>query len=383
MRRALAVLAALVLAAGCGGKSKNVDPPAELVDFTPRLVVERAWSASAGGGDETLRLALVPAVAGDTAYLAGQKGDVLAVAADNGRVKWRVDLKVPLGAGPGVGAGLVVVGSLDGDAIALDAATGAQRWRTNLGGEILARAAVGESMVLLRTVDGRLQALAAADGRVVWSYEQAVPRLSLRGSAAPVVYGDMVLSAFDNGKVSALGLDGGDLLWSTAVAAPRGRTELERLVDIDAAVIVSGDDVFTAGYQGRVAMLARTTGQVWWSHEMSSHRGLATDGELLFVTLSDSTVVAMSRRDGSEAWRQDALLRRRLTGPAVDGRAIVVADFEGRLHWLDRDSGELLARANAGGDRISNAPVAAAGLVLVQTDAGTVHAFRSRARAAR
>ncbi len=383
MKRAIALLVALALAAGCSGKQKKVDPPAKLVDFAPRLVVERAWSASAGGGDDTLRLALAPAVAGDTVYAAGQKGEVMALAADNGRVQWRAQLKVPLGAGPGVGAGLVVVGSLEGEAIALDAATGAQRWRTHLGGEILSRAAVGEAAVLVRTVDGRLQALNPGDGRVVWSYEQPVPRLSLRGSAVPVISGDMALCAFDNGKVAALGVDGGDLLWSAAVAAPRGRTELERLVDIDSAVIVSGDDVYVAGFQGRVAMLARSSGQAWWSHELSSHRGLATDGELLFVTLSDSTVVALSRRDGSEAWRQDAMLRRRLTGAAVDGDAIVVADFEGRLHWLDRGSGELLARANAGGDRISNAPVAAGGLVLVQTDAGTVHAFRTRVRPAR
>ncbi len=383
MRRAVALLGLLTLAAAGCSKQKNVDPPAELVNFTPRLVAERVWSASAGGGDETLRLALAPAVQEDTVYIAGQKGDVLALAADTGRTRWRTQLKTPLGAGPGVGGGLVVVGSLEGEAIALDAATGAQRWRTSLGGEVLARAAVGETMVVMRTVDGRLQGLAAADGRRVWSYEQPVPRLSLRGSAAPVISGDMALCAFDNGKVAALGLEGGDLLWSAAVAAPRGRTELQRLVDIDAAVVVSGEDVFAAGYQGRVSMLARTSGQVWWSRELSTHRGLATDGELLFITTSDSVVVAMNRRDGSEAWRQDAMLHRRLTGAAVDGDAIVVADFEGRLHWLDRTSGELLARANASGDRISNAPVAAGGLVLVQTDAGSVHAFRTRARPAR
>jgi len=382
VRRAIALLGLLALAAGCD-KQKNVDPPAELVDFAPRLIVERAWSVSTGGGDETLRLALAPVVQADTVYAAGHKGDVMALAADSGRVKWRTHLKTSLGAGPSVGGGLVVVGSVKGEAIALDAATGVQRWRTSLGGEILAPAAVGEAVVLVRTVDGRLQGLAVADGRVLWNYEQPVPRLSLRGSAAPVISGDMALCAFDNGKVAALGLDGGDLLWSAAVAAPRGRTELERLVDIDSAVIVSGEDVYAVGYQGRVAMLARSSGQVWWSRELSSHRGLATDGSLLFITAADSVVVALVRRDGSEAWRQEAMLRRRLTGAAVDGDAIVVADFEGRLHWLDRQSGELLARANAGGDRISNAPVAADGLVLVQTDAGTVHAFRTRARAAR
>ena len=377
MKRAIALLGLLLLAAACS-KQKNVDPPAELVNFTQRLAIDRVWSASAGGGDDTLLLALAPAAQGDVVYVAGQKGEVQALAADSGRARWRTQLKTPLGAGPGVGGGLVVVGSLGGEVIALDAATGAQRWRSSLGGEILAPAAVGETMVLVRTVDGRLLGLAAADGRQVWSYEQLVPRLSLRGSAAPVIAGDMAICAFDNGKVAALSLDSGDLLWNAAVAAPRGRTELERLVDIDSAVIVSGDDVFAAGYQGRVAMLARASGQVWWSRELSSHRSMATDDDLLFVTTVDSAVVALNRRDGSEAWRQDAMLRRRMTGAAVDGDAVVVADFEGRLHWLDRASGELLGRANAGGDRISNAPVVAGGLVLVQTDAGAVLAFRAR-----
>lgn len=382
MKRLIAVLGLLAFAAGCD-KEKNVDPPAKLVDFSARLQVESVWTASTGGGDATLLVALRPAATGETVFLAGQKGDVSAVAAANGRVQWRTSLKTPLGAGPSAGSGMVVVGSLDGEAIALDAASGAQRWRVRLGGEILAPAAIGADRVLVRTVDGRLHALDAADGRAVWSLEQPVPRLSLRGSASPVIAGDMVLCAFDTGKVVALALDSGDLLWSATIAAPSGRTELERLVDIDAAVVVAGDDVYVAGFQGRAALLARASGQVWWSRELSSHRGLALDDSYLIVTAADSAVVALDRRDGSEAWRQDAMLRRQLTGAAVDGDAVVVADFEGRVHWLDRATGELLARAKAGGDRVSNAPVAAGGLVLVQTDGGSVHAFRTRPSPAR
>jgi len=34
------------------------------------------------------------------------------------------------------------------------------------------------------------------------------------------------------------------------LSSPRGRTELERLSDVDAAVQVSGDDVYAVGYQG-------------------------------------------------------------------------------------------------------------------------------------
>ena len=50
------------------------------------------------------------------------------------------------------------------------------------------------------------------------------------------------------------------------------------------------------------------------------------------------------------------------------------------MHWLDRETGEMIGRVKAGGDRISNAPVAANGMVFVQSDGGTVYAFRSRPR---
>lgn len=378
MRRSLLLLSALVLAVGCS-KEKDVEPPAELVDFNETLRVDRAWSVGMGG-EELLRLALSPAVEGTTAYLAGQDGEVAAVGLENGRKLWETKLKLDLSAGPGVGEGLVVVGTAEGDLVALDAAAGAERWRVRLNGEILARPAVGSGTVVVHTVDGTVHGLKASDGTRSWSFEQQVPRLSLRGSAPPVIDGDAVLCAFDNGRVSALGLAEGDLLWSATVSPPRGRTELERLVDIDSAVQVSGDDVFVVGYQGRVAMLARNSGQIWWARDLSSHRGLALDETSAFVSTADSAVVSVGRRDGTEQWRQDAMRLRGLSGPAVDGEAVVVGDFEGYLHWLDRSTGQLLGRTRAGSDRISNAPVAVDGLVLVQDDGGTVSAYRTRPR---
>lgn len=379
MRKGLALLALLALVGACS-KEKNVEPPAELVDFKASLGIDRVWSQGMGGSDEVMRLALLPAVDGSLVYLAGGKGDVAAVDIENGRSRWRTDLKLPLSAGPGVGNGLVVVGSPDGDIVALDAASGSERWRVRLVGEILARPAIGESMVVVHAVDGRVYGLNAADGATVWTYEQPVPRLSLRGSAPPVIDGDAVLCAFDNGKVSAIGLTEGELLWSATIATARGRTELARLVDIDSAVEISGDDVFVVGFQGRVAMLSRSSGQIWWARDLSSYRGLAVDEGSIFAASDQGAVLSLSRRDGTEQWRQEAMRLRRLSAPAVDGDAIVVGDFDGYLHWLDRSTGELLARARAGGDSISNRPMVAGGLVLVQDDGGTVSAFRSRPR---
>ena len=376
------MLAAIAVLATACNKEKDVAPPAELVDFDPVVRIDRVWSAGTKGGDDVLRLGLQPVVQGERVYVAGHGGDVRALELATGRDVWRASLDLDLAGGPAVGEGIVVVGSSGGDLVALDAETGAKRWQVATGGEVLAAPTISGGIVVVRTVDGRLRGLRVADGVEAWNYEQPVPRLTLRGNGAPVVDGDMVIAGLDNGKVIALSLATGELLWTTTVAPSHGRTEIERLVDIDSPVRVIGDDIFVVGYQGRIAMLARDTGQLWWGRDLSSHRGLAVDTDTLYVTTADSTVVALRRRDGTPVWSQDAMLRRSLTAPALAEGALVVGDFEGYLHWLDVTTGELLARGKTGGGRMSNAPVAAGGLLLLETDSGEVQAWRAAPRAA-
>lgn len=376
----LAALALLALLAACS-KDKEVDPPAELVEFKQSLRVDRLWSSSLPGGEPVLRLGLAPAASGEAVFAAGHDGDVAAFASATGRPVWRARTRAALSGGPAVGAGLVVVGSSDGEVIALAEGDGAERWRVKVRGEVLSAPAVAESAVVVRTVDGRLIGLAVEDGRELWREQQAVPRLSLRGSATPAVSGTVAVSGFDNGRVLAVGTDDGEILWDALVSPARGRTELERLVDIDSAIRISGPDVFVAGFQGRVAMLALDSGQVWWSREISSHRGLDYDDERVYVSASDGDVIALRRRTGIELWRQDAFKRRNLSAPASVGAHVVVTDFEGYMHWLDKADGSLVARTSAGG-RVSNPPVVVGDTLVVLDDKGRLSAFRPRKPAA-
>ena len=272
---------------------------------------------------------------------------------------------------------MVVVGSSKGAVIALDAATGRELWRAKVNSELLSAPAITEKVVVIRSVDGRLQGFDSIHGKALWSVEQQVPRLSLRGTAIPVTAKEVAVSGFDNGKVMAVNLTTGDTVWDTALASPHGRTELDRLVDIDSAVRVVGDNVFAAGFQGRTAMLALDSGQIWWAHDMSSYRGLAVDEENIFVTQSDGVVVALRQRDGSELWHNDKLKRRGLSTPAVTSTALAVADYQGYLHWLSKETGELVARQRVAKFRVSNPPVAARDTVVVLTDSGKMAAFRA------
>lgn len=381
--RSLVLVAAMLALAACS-KDKKPDQPAELVDIkNPSVRVQKVWGASVGGGGKKLRLGLGLSTVGDRLFAAGRDGDVAAFDIKTGKQLWRVDTKLELAGGTGAGGDAVVVGSADGQVVVLSAENGAEKWRSDVKGEVLSAPAIADNEVIVRTVDGKLRALALADGKETWTTEQQIPRLTLRGTAAPVVARDMALSGFDNGRVMAVNLNDGTTVWDSSVSPAHGRTELERLNDIDAAVKVSGDEVFVAGFQGRAAMLSLDSGQIWWTQELSSYRGVDVDDDQMYVATAQGDLVALKKRNGVEVWRNDTLKHRSLSAPAAAGEYVVVADLEGYVHWFDRATGSLVARAKTSGGRVTNAPLAANGNVYVITDKGDISALHGTPVAAR
>jgi outer membrane protein assembly factor BamB len=379
---AVAALLALSLG-GCGVFGKKDDPveaPAELTEIEPVLSVRKAWEAKVGSGSESLNLALRPAIVGGRVYAAGRNGRVHALDLETGRTVWTVETGLQLSAGPTVGHGMVVVGSSSGALAALDAAQGALRWRQQLSGEVLAGAGIAPTIVVVRTLDGRMRGLSADNGREMWMVEQRPPRLTLRGTAAPAIAGDMVVTGFDNGRIAAYSLRDGEVLWENLIGVGRGRTEIERLADVDATPQIMGQDVYAVGYRGRLASIALESGQIMWATDMSSYNGLSLDWTAIYVAESEGAVVAVNRNSGAEIWRQDALRMRRLTAPTPIGQSVVVGDFEGWLHWLDALTGSIQARYRAGKAAFISAPVSGGELLVVQDEDDRVYALRAEPR---
>ena len=206
----VAVLAALL--SGCGGRSKDTsEPPAELVDFDSTIEVDKVWSTKVGGKSERLRLGLRPATDGARIFAGAYDGKVASYDAATGDRIWAIKTELKLTAGPGFGGGLLAFGTADGELIALDAETGQERWRQAIGSEILAPPAIGSGVIAVRTVDGRLRGFSAVNGSMVWTAEQNLPSLTLRGNTAPRVSGPAVPGAPTITRTSSL-----DLRTSTA-----------------------------------------------------------------------------------------------------------------------------------------------------------------------
>ncbi len=372
---------ATLIVSGCswfGGDKDEELKPAKLVDIESTLDVRKLWSANVGKDAEFLRVMLRPAGDGNRIYAASRDGNVVAFDAESGKQAWKAELEEELSAGPGVGGGMVAVGSANGWIIVLNSNDGSERWRINLGGETLSAPVIDNDFVIVATIDNRLRALRALDGSESWIIEQATPSLTMRGSATPAIAGNSVIAGFDNGRLLAAQIDTGDVIWDSILAPPSGRSDLERLSDIDGQISVVGQDVYAAGYQGRVASIAAESGQVLWAREISSYVGVSADWNSVYTTSDTGEIVALARRNGQESWRQSSLLRREPTLPVAFNTTVVVGDLEGYLHFFSVIDGAPVARLRQGKAAISGTPAVVGDRLYVQSDSGNITAYGVR-----
>lgn len=384
-RYAIATILLLGAAAlgGCGSipdpfgwiEDDNQEPPAELTEFDPRTSIATLWSRDTGEGSEEQYLRLVPTVYQGRIMVADGEGMVQSMDARNGAAEWSVETEAPISGGPGVGEGLVLVGTRDAEVIALDENDGTELWRTRLTSEILSVPRVSDGIVVVHTIDGKLYGLNSSDGGQAWVYDRTVPVLTLRGNSSPVIAGSSVISGFASGKLVNLNLYSGDAQWEVLVTPPRGRTELERIVDIDADPVLSDGMVYVCTYQGEIAAVSEVTGVVMWRRELSSHTGLAADWRAIYVTDAKGRVWALEPRNGAGLWRQEKLLNRRLTAPAILDDYILVGDLEGYVHFLYYEDGSLAARIEVADAPISSAPIVVNDVAYVYADDGTLAAL--------
>jgi len=391
-QRVSIVLACALALAGCStvkgwfgaGKSdKKAAEPAELTDFTPTAKVTRLWSAGAGKGEGLLGARQAPAVADGHVYAAAVEGGVRAFDLQSGQAQWHYEPKAEkdkepmrLAGGPGAGGGLVVVGGLDGEVVALDAANGAEKWRAKVGNEVIAAPAVADGLVFVRSNDGRVTAFDAGSGERRWFWSREVPALSVRGNDSVAVGPGYVFVGNDDGTVAALSEQDGRLLWEQAVAQGEGRSELDRMADVDGTPVLDGTVLYATSFKRQTMAIDGPSGRPIWARDNGGAGRLGNASDRIVVADPAGTVWALDKSSGSALWSQPALARRSLSGVAVQGDYAVVGDYDGYLHWLRLDNGELAARARAGGDAIRGHMTVADGILVVQNTDGEIYAFR-------
>lgn len=374
----LAAALAVLMLAGCGSSSKKELPPAELEKFTAEVELERSWKRNIGVGQGELYNSLQPALDGLTLYAADANGRVISMDRDTGKVNWQVKLKEPLSGAVGAGGGRVMLGTLNGAVITLDENDGSELWRAQVSSEVLAPPQTNGDIVVVQSQDDKLVALDISTGEQRWMYESSLPVLTVRGHSTPVVSLYRVYAGLASGRVVALDASNGIPLWEQRVAQPQGRSELERMVDIDGHLLLDDQTLYAATYQGNLVALDADSGNIRWQRPASSHGGPGAGFGSVYLSRADGAVEAYDQNRATPLWTNEQLLRRQLTAPVAFDSYVAVADYEGYLHLLAQTDGRLVGRVRVDSKGVRVPPIARSGTLYVYGNSGDLAAYQLR-----
>ena len=372
----IAGLLLLGMLAGCSTVSgwfssgdKTGKEPAKLVEFKQAATFNVRWHQKIGGSGDYI---LQPAITSDAVYAANTKGELFRLDPATGKQVWRVDSGFAISAGVGVGEGLVLVGGGKGQ-LAAFAVDGKLLWKTKVSSEVLNVAKIADGIVVVRTADGRLSGLDTTDGKRLWLYENTVPPLIVRSHAGVAIERGTIFAGFAAGKLAAISLGSGVVIWETIVSQPRGNTELERISDITSSPVLNDEQVCAVAFQGRVACYGLAQGDLLWSRDLPSDKGITLSHNYLYITNTSGAVLAVDKSSGSSVWKNDQLLMRQTSAPYAFGNHLIVGDYEGYLHALSREDGSMAARLKTDGSAILVTPMELDGGLLVQTRNGSLY----------
>jgi len=345
MSRSITLVFFLVLGLlGCSSSPSPVEPPKTLSPVSNAFAIKQIWQDDLGDGASDNYLRLTPVIKDKILYSAHFDGLIKAYNTSTQDFVWTFQVDSNIGSSLALHEDVLYFGTSKGEVYALGVKTGKLIWKSQVSSEVLATPAVAKGYVVIRCVNGELHTLNTQDGKQLWSNQQVTPSLTLRGTSAPVIYNDLVLSAFDNGTLIAYNLKTGNILWQTTIATPHGRSPLERIVDIDADLVINDDVIYTTAFQSKIAAVRVGSGQILWSRDIGSYIGMSVDAYRIYIADSESKLWALDRTNGATLWKQDALLRRSVSKPLLHKGYVIVGDFNGFLHWFSRSSGKLEAR---------------------------------------
>ncbi len=372
----LLLLPVFLVVAGCSTPD-NSEPPAELTQIDNPIKVKIQWTADTGYGAVNKFIDMQPLVLDGKVYSIDTRGLMSRRDGVNGKEDWSLETGLSASSGLNGDHSRLIATSRDGELELFDYDDKGikSRWKKQLSGEIRSKAVLSGEQVFVRSVDGKLSALDARNGQLQWAVSRRVPALSLTGNSFPIVTDKLVVGAFDNGKLVALDRENGSTLWEHTVSSPKGKTEIERLVDLDGPFILRDGIIYISSYQGDMVAISLNSGQVLWSRKFSSFQAIDADQESLYVTDDKSHVWSIDRRTGSAFWKQDALNARKLTAPRLTGDKLAVADLEGYIHWLSKSDGRILAREQPNGIRYIAQPLTLDSTLIVMDISGQLTAL--------
>ena len=357
------------------GDDEEEEGPAELYSILENRTLDREWSIS--NGNDLVSGRLIPVVYDGNVYHISSSGNLLSIDLESGKKLWSKSTEDVISAGLDVNFKTISYGTLDGQLVTLDQRNGQEIWRSPTSSESLSPPVHSGSHIVIQTIDGRITGFNAKTGQQDWFYQTVVPTLTLRGTSWPYIDQGFVFTGFANGKIAMIYPDSGAVRLELPVTLNEGKSELERIVDVDGRSIIVNGILVAASYQGNISAINLRDGRPAWQEELSTFKDLASNGNRIVAVDSKDIVKAFGTATGALIWEQEDLKLRNLTSPASISNLIVVGDLEGYVHLLNAQNGNFEGREKISGDPITEI-VSKGNYLLIVDSSGRVQKFTVR-----
>jgi outer membrane protein assembly factor BamB len=374
--------ASLTLLLVACGSSDNSEPPAPLTEITKGLRFDKIWTMKTGAGISAGSYNRQPLQIGGEIFTVDIDGLIKNIDANRGKLKWDYETGIESITGLIGNDKIIVASSRNGELNVYDRTSDdlKLRWSARLKGEIRSAPVINADSLFIRTVDGRLSSISMTDGSIQWTVSHLVPALSLTGNSSPLLYNELVIAGFDDGKIAAFDQANGQGVWEIAVSLPTGRSEIERLVDVDGQFILSNGVIYVSSYQGRLAAIQAIDGEELWSRKFSSFNSMTIDDNAIYLSSDTSHLWSIDRRTGSALWKQDVLHARKISSPLLFEDKIIVGDLAGHVHWFNQSDGALIGRLRPSYKRHYSTPFQWDNKIFAMDSDGTLSSFKMNRR---
>jgi len=332
------------------GDDEEEEGPEELYSIQDNRTLEREWSVS--NNNELTYGRLIPVIYEGKVFYINSAGYLSSVDFDSGEILWSKNTQDVVSSGLDVNFKTISYGTLDGSIVALDFQDGSELWRSAISSESLSPPANSGSHVIIQTVDGRIAGYDLKSGKQEWFHQTVLPTLTLRGTSRPIIDQGFIFTGFASGKIAMIYPDSGAIRLELPITLNEGKSELERIIDIDGRSIIVNDLLIAASYQGNITAINLRDGRPAWQEELSSFKDLTSNGNRVVAVDEKSILKAFGTATGAIIWDQKDLKLRKLTSPASISNLIAVGDYDGYVHLLNAQSGNFEGR-----EKVSRNPI--------------------------
>jgi len=342
MLKKLSIIFLSFLIISCQSNSSEEEKPAELNDIQSKVFFEKTWSKKIFSdfplGDVDL------AFNQNNIFIFTEQGEVSALDFTGDSI-WEKSFNDQISAGLGYGFESIFFATENGKIISLNAKSGEKIWESRVNGEVLSSPSTNGLIVAVQSSNGKITALDFNDGKFKWEYQSTVSPLSLRGTSKPVFDKKFIYVGFGNGNLVKIESRTGVVQWEVPVTVSDGVSEIERMIDVEAMPVISPNGLaYAVTFQGDLSAIEIVQGRTVWRSSASSTKDMLHAKNKTYIVDSEDLIKSYDGIKGNSLWNLDDFKLRKLSSPKRLKDHMIIGDYEGYLHAINLNNGEIEGR---------------------------------------